>query len=63
VSDEEILKWIREGIQNAIKHGELPNELMFMYLQLKMLDKLEELRICIIDVEQEVAKLNPVYGE
>jgi hypothetical protein len=63
MTDEEMLKWIREGMQNAIEHGILSHELAFVFLQLKILDKLEEVRCGIIDVEQEVAKLNPLYKE
>lgn len=61
MSEEEILKWIREGIQNAIKHGQLTNDLMFVFLQLKILDKLDNIQSGLVDVENEISKLNPVY--
>lgn len=49
-----------ERLSNS-SNEEIPDKLFNWYLQLQILDKLEEIRICVIDVENEISKLNPEY--
>lgn len=49
---------ITDGSYDAWLHDK---DLLNLYLQLKILDKLEEIRTGLIDVGVEVLKLNPEY--
>jgi len=68
LTDQQLLDQIRAGVtaqmQQALEIDTIPQVEMHLitqsYLLLSVLDKLEEVRCCVIDVETEVSKLNPV---
>lgn len=59
MTDEQLMQKIRQDIEVAIQHGPITQELMFIYLQLKMIDKLDDILVGLAEVEQEIAKLSP----
>lgn len=65
MNDERILALIRDGIEQSVSQGQVTQETMILFLLLKqvetlsaILGKLDEVRCGLIDVEQEIAKLN-----
>lgn len=69
MTNDELLAKIREGlgmqIEEAVTSANVSIHDTHMaaqsWLLLQILDKLEDIRVCVIDIEQEVSKLNPDY--